>query len=85
MFRPDLRHRGDVALGTIRKCTGAHGWMSWKASISSSSYTLREGILPSTILQKMQFGIGGRAHGSVGRVSQGGRPSAKRSQPRMQR
>src|SRR6188768_657873 len=43
-------------LGISRKCTGAQGWMSWKAKISSSSYTFFEGILPSAILQKMQLG-----------------------------
>src|SRR5688572_24255712 len=40
--------------GTIMKCTGAWGAMSWKASMSSSSYTLPQGISPATILQKMQ-------------------------------
>lgn len=28
---------GICALGTMRKCTGAQGWMSWNAKISSSS------------------------------------------------
>ena len=27
---------GICSLGTIKKCTGAHGWMSWKEKISSS-------------------------------------------------
>src|SRR6185437_2995975 len=36
------------------KCTGACGAMSWKASMSSSSYTLRQAISPRTILQNTQ-------------------------------
>src|SRR4051812_44396140 len=47
---------GMCSFGTIRKCTGAHGLMSWKTNTSSSSCTFFEGIFPSTILQKMQFG-----------------------------
>ena len=43
-------------LGTTRKCTGAQGWMSWKANTRSSSYTFFEGIWPAMILQKRQFG-----------------------------
>src|SRR5678815_799264 len=40
----------------IRKCTGACGRASWKASTCSSSCTFFAGISPRTILQKMQFG-----------------------------
>src|SRR3972149_4595928 len=36
------------------KCTGATGWISWNAKISSSSNTLLHRILPLIILQKMQ-------------------------------
>ena len=42
--------------GITSTCTGAHGWMSWKARSSSSSKTFFDGIWPATILQKMQFG-----------------------------
>ena len=42
--------------GMISTCTGAQGAMSWKTSSSSSSWTLRLGICPATILQKMQLG-----------------------------
>src|SRR5579864_268438 len=44
-------------LGMIMKCTGASGWMSWKAKMSSSSYTFLLGISPRTILRKTQFSI----------------------------
>src|SRR6185503_15008540 len=54
---PASASEGMCFLGTIMKCTGACGAMSWKASMSSSSYTLRHGISPATILQKMQSGI----------------------------
>src|SRR5882762_7547891 len=43
------------SFGMIMKCTGASGWMSWKAKISASSYIFRLGISPRTILQKTQF------------------------------
>ena len=45
------------SFGTASRCTGATGLMSWNARISSSSYTLRLGISPRTILQKMQFSV----------------------------
>ena len=57
--------------------------MSWNAMISSSSKSLREGILPSTILQNMQFGswdMGG-LRGQAGM----GRRSLNAIQPRRQR
>src|SRR5262245_37906611 len=47
---------GTCALGIIRKCTGARGCRSWKASTYSSSCTFFAGISPRTILQKMQLG-----------------------------
>ena len=42
------------ALGTIRICTGAMGFISRKAYTVSSSYTLDEGISPATMRQKRQ-------------------------------
>ena len=38
--------------GTNKMCIGASGCMSLKAMISSSSYTLLDGISPFIILQK---------------------------------
>src|SRR5580698_1369030 len=43
--------------GITMKCTGARGWMSWKAKISSSSNTFRLGISPRTILQNRQLSM----------------------------
>ena len=40
--------------GITRMWVGAFGSMSWKARTASSSKTFFEGMLPATILQKMQ-------------------------------
>src|SRR4029077_19575941 len=47
---------GTCAFGTMRKCTGACGRTSWKASTCSSSWTFFAAISPRTILQNMQSG-----------------------------
>src|SRR6186713_2183300 len=41
--------------GTTRRCVGAWGWMSWKATRSGSSCRSVAGISPAATLQKMQL------------------------------
>ena len=41
--------------GEVDAWPGLAGWMSMKVKVSSSSWTLMAGILPRTILQKMQL------------------------------
>src|SRR6478609_5204555 len=44
------------SFGMTSTCCGAHGEMSWKTRISSSSYAFLLGISPATMRQKVQLG-----------------------------
>src|SRR5258707_8636458 len=47
---------GACAFGITKACPSWTGLMSMKASVSASSNSLKHGISPATILQKMQLG-----------------------------